>query len=73
MPIANTQELFLHELAELYDAEHMIDFGLQAMNQGAYISWWKRPEASVFSLSIHQVAAKRCSRKPSMHEKSRSC
>ncbi len=35
MPIADTQELFLHELAEIYDAEHTIDFGLQAMNQGA--------------------------------------
>ena len=22
MPIANTQELFAHELAEIYDAEH---------------------------------------------------
>ena len=35
MPIANTQELFLHELAEIYDAEHTIVFGLQAMDQGA--------------------------------------
>ncbi len=35
MPIANTQELFLHELAEIYDAEHTIVFGLQAMSQGA--------------------------------------
>ncbi len=35
MPITNAQELFLHELAEIYDAEHTIDFGLQAMNQGA--------------------------------------
>ena len=35
MPIANMQELFLHELAEIYDAEHTIVFGLQAMDQGA--------------------------------------
>jgi ferritin-like metal-binding protein YciE len=35
MPIANTQELFLHELAEIYDAEHALVFGLQAMGQGA--------------------------------------
>jgi ferritin-like metal-binding protein YciE len=35
MPIANTQEFFLHELAEIYDAEHTIVFGLQAMEQGA--------------------------------------
>jgi len=35
MPIANMQELFLHELAEMYDAEHTIVFGLQAMDQGA--------------------------------------
>ncbi|MDQ3913631.1 MAG: DUF892 family protein [Actinomycetota bacterium] len=35
MPIANTQELFLHELAEIYDAEHTFVFGLQAMDQGA--------------------------------------
>ena len=35
MPIANTQAFFLHELAEIYDAEHTIVFGLQAMEQGA--------------------------------------
>jgi ferritin-like metal-binding protein YciE len=35
MPIANMQELFLHELAEIYDAEHTIVFGLEAMDQGA--------------------------------------
>src|SRR5215212_12129717 len=35
MAIANMQELFLHELAEIYDAEHTIVFGLQAMDQGA--------------------------------------
>ena len=35
MPITNMQELFLHELAEIYDAEHTIVFGLQAMGQGA--------------------------------------
>lgn len=35
MAIANLQELFLHELAEMYDAEHTIVFGLQAMDQGA--------------------------------------
>lgn len=35
MPIANMQELFLHELAEIYDAEHTIVFGLEAMIQGA--------------------------------------
>ena len=35
MPITNAQELFLHELAALYDAEHTIIFGLQAMSQGA--------------------------------------
>ena len=35
MAITNTQELFLHELAEIYDAEHTIVFGLQAMDQGA--------------------------------------
>ena len=35
MSIANMQELFLHELAEIYDAEHTIVFGLQAMDQGA--------------------------------------
>src|SRR5829696_5753725 len=35
MPITNMQELFLHELAEIYDAEHTIVFGLQAMDQGA--------------------------------------
>jgi ferritin-like metal-binding protein YciE len=35
MPITSTQELFLHELAEIYDAEHTIIFGLQAMTQGA--------------------------------------
>jgi ferritin-like metal-binding protein YciE len=35
MPITDTQELFLHELAEIYDAEHTFVFGLQAMGQGA--------------------------------------
>ncbi len=35
MPITNARELFLHELAEIYDAEHTIVFGLQAMGQGA--------------------------------------
>jgi ferritin-like metal-binding protein YciE len=35
MPIANMQELFVHELAEIYDAEHTFVFGLQAMDQGA--------------------------------------
>jgi ferritin-like metal-binding protein YciE len=35
MAITNTQELFLHELAETYDAEHTFVFGLQAMGQGA--------------------------------------
>jgi len=35
MPITNAQELFVHELAALYDAEHTIVFGLQAMGQGA--------------------------------------
>src|SRR5215212_8433720 len=35
MPIDNMQELFLHELAEIYDAEHTIVFGLEAMDQGA--------------------------------------
>ncbi len=35
MPITNARELFLHELAEIYDAEHTFVFGLEAMNQGA--------------------------------------
>src|SRR5215212_5690112 len=35
MAIANMQELFLHELAEIYDAEHTIVFGLQEIDQGA--------------------------------------
>ncbi len=35
MPIANTQELFLHELAEVYNAEHSFLLGQQAMFQGA--------------------------------------
>ena len=30
MPITNTQELFLHELAETYDAEHRFLEGLQS-------------------------------------------
>ena len=33
--MANMQELFLHEVGEIYDAEHTIVFGLQAMDQGA--------------------------------------
>jgi ferritin-like metal-binding protein YciE len=35
MPIADTQGLFLHELAEVYDAEHTFLLGQQAMVQGA--------------------------------------
>ncbi len=35
MPIANTQELFGHELCEIYDAEHSAEELLQqAMNGG---------------------------------------
>jgi ferritin-like metal-binding protein YciE len=34
MALANMQELFLHELAEIYDAEHTFVFGMEAMNQG---------------------------------------
>ncbi len=35
MPIANMQELFLHELAEIYDAEHTFLLGQEVMVQGA--------------------------------------
>lgn len=35
MPIANTNELFLHELRELYDAEHRFIEGQQEMVQSA--------------------------------------
>ena len=35
MPIANTQELFLHELTEIYDAEHRFLEGQQEMAQKA--------------------------------------
>jgi ferritin-like metal-binding protein YciE len=35
MPIANTQELFAHELAEIYDAEHQFVEGQQEMIQNA--------------------------------------
>jgi ferritin-like metal-binding protein YciE len=35
VPIANTQELFLHELAEIYDAEHRFAEGQQEMAQKA--------------------------------------
>ena len=35
MPIADTQELFLHELAQIYDAEHTFLLGEEAMVQGA--------------------------------------
>ncbi len=35
MPIANTNELFLHELRELYDAEHRFIEGQQEMAQSA--------------------------------------
>jgi len=33
--VANTQELFLHEPAEIYDAEHSFRLGQEAMVQGA--------------------------------------
>ncbi len=35
MPIAGTQGLFLHELCELYDAEHRFVEGQQEMAQEA--------------------------------------
>jgi ferritin-like metal-binding protein YciE len=35
VPIADTQELFLHELAEIYDAEHTFLLGQEAIGQGA--------------------------------------
>jgi ferritin-like metal-binding protein YciE len=35
MPISNTQELFLHELSEIYDAEHRFVEGQQEMAQNA--------------------------------------
>ncbi len=35
MPITNTQELFLHELSEIYDAEHRFVEGQQEMAQSA--------------------------------------
>lgn len=35
MPITNTQELFLHELCEIYDAEHRFVEGQQEMAQKA--------------------------------------
>lgn len=35
MPIANTQELFAHELAEIYDAEHRFVEGQQEMIQNS--------------------------------------
>jgi ferritin-like metal-binding protein YciE len=35
MPIANTQELFTHELCEVYDAEHRLIEGQQEMIQHA--------------------------------------
>ena len=35
MPIVDTQELFLHEFAEIYDAEHTFLLGQGAVVQGA--------------------------------------
>jgi ferritin-like metal-binding protein YciE len=35
MPISNTQELFLHDLSEIYDAEHRFVEGQQEMAQNA--------------------------------------
>lgn len=35
MPIANTQELFIHELSEIYDAEHRFIEGQQEMVENA--------------------------------------
>ena len=35
MPIANAQELFVHELGEIYDAEHRFIVGQQEMAEHA--------------------------------------
>ncbi len=35
MPTADSQELFPHELAEIYDAEHIFLLGQEVMVQGA--------------------------------------